>query len=197
VCLQEVEVRRVRMALGHKIRKINRQGAVVTIAGSGTAGFLDGVGVNTQFHSPFGVCFSEGQECLYVADHMNHRIRRVDVRSGAVVSISGTGVSGLLDGSASTARLHYPIDVKFFEGTRCLLVVDFKNHTIRRIAAQEKGEYLVDTLAGSGVAGTEVGKALQSKFSSPYSLCIDQLSNTCYIADTNNHRIVKLSVAKQ
>ena len=45
------------------------------LAGSGTAGFLDGPPATARFNSPSGVTFSTTSGRVYVADRMNHRIR--------------------------------------------------------------------------------------------------------------------------
>ncbi|MBI1356749.1 MAG: redoxin domain-containing protein [Acidobacteria bacterium] len=53
-----------------------------TFAGSGVAGFADGPAEQAAFHEPGGLSHADGK--LYVADTNNHRIRVVDVVSGAV-----------------------------------------------------------------------------------------------------------------
>lgn len=60
----------------HRIRKVTQAGVVTTIAGNGTAAFAEGVGTNSSFNTPTSI---EGDASgLYVADSLNHRIRKVN-----------------------------------------------------------------------------------------------------------------------
>jgi len=178
---------------GHKIRKITQQGRVSTVAGNGNRGMADGVGGHVMLHHPRGLCFSEKGECLYIADSSNHRIRKLDIKTGAVSTIAGTGEQGFLDGAGTVARFNYPSGIILIESDGSLLVADPPNHRIRCIK-QQGAQFSVETLAGAGVQGSEDGAALQSKFYNPQSLCIDHGKNECYIADSFNHRIRKLSL---
>ncbi len=62
----------------HSIRRISPQGAVVSLAGSGAAGWAQGAGPEARFHTPGGLAFGP-DGTLYVADTFNHAIRRVRV----------------------------------------------------------------------------------------------------------------------
>ena len=60
----------------NRIRKIHiATAAVTTVAGSGSAAFADGTGAAASFKLPFNLVF--GKVDLFVADHDNHRIRKV------------------------------------------------------------------------------------------------------------------------
>ncbi len=64
------------------------QGQVTTIAGGGRCGFSDGQHQSAMFNYPKAICFSQFHGCLFVCDYGNHRIRRIDLKTG-IISISG------------------------------------------------------------------------------------------------------------
>jgi glucose/arabinose dehydrogenase len=51
---------------------------VSTLAGSGAQGFADGMGTAAMFSRPMGVTIST-DGVLFVADEVNHRIRKISV----------------------------------------------------------------------------------------------------------------------
>jgi len=58
----------------NRIRKITPSGYVSTVAGTGTAGYLDGIGTDAMFSAPRGIAIgSDGR--LYVSDTSNNRLR--------------------------------------------------------------------------------------------------------------------------
>lgn len=63
----------------HRIRKVTESGNVFTLAGTGTASFVDGNGATATFNNPCRICIDPGQQFLYVMDHSNSAIRRVDM----------------------------------------------------------------------------------------------------------------------
>jgi sugar lactone lactonase YvrE len=63
----------------HRIRKIDKNGKVSTIAGDGTAGFADGPGTAARFNRPDGITVDAAGN-LYIADTSNHRIRKLSYR---------------------------------------------------------------------------------------------------------------------
>jgi len=69
-----------------RIRRIARDGAVTTVAGSGVPGGADGVGVAASFDTPGGIAIDK-DGVLYVADTGNDAIRRID-RDGTVTTLA-------------------------------------------------------------------------------------------------------------
>src|SRR2546423_282466 len=65
-------------AANHRIRRIDPDGTITTVAGTGVAGFAGDGGPATEakLHKPTGVAVSRKGE-LFIADEYNHRIRRV------------------------------------------------------------------------------------------------------------------------
>ena len=86
----------------HRIRKVNSAGVISTVAGSGAQGFSGDGGAATaaQLNQPRGVAL-DGAGNLYIADWFNQRIRKVDVSSGNISTVAGTGTAGFSgDGGA-------------------------------------------------------------------------------------------------
>nr|WP_232227819.1 LamG-like jellyroll fold domain-containing protein [Leptospira wolbachii] len=82
-------------------------GATTILAGSSSGGFVDGAGTGASFLMPHGL--THDGIFLYVADYGNHRIRRVHMVTGEVLTIAGSGGTGLADGEGVNAYLDTPL----------------------------------------------------------------------------------------
>jgi hypothetical protein len=86
-------------SLNHRIRRIDLTSSsfpVTTLAGAGSAGYLNGVGTSTLFNGPTSIAISPiggGGKYMYVADSLSYRIRLIDLTTNPVtVSLfAGTG----------------------------------------------------------------------------------------------------------
>ena len=159
----------------HRIRKITTSGVVSTLAGSGTSGYADGTGTSAQFSNPTGVAV-DGAGNVYVADQVNHRIRKITT-SGVVSTLAGSGTSGYTDGTGTSAQFNYPTGVAV-DGAGNVYVADQGNHRIRKITTSG----VVSTLAGSGTSGYTDGTGTSAKFSYPTGVAVDGAGNV-YVAD--------------
>jgi sugar lactone lactonase YvrE len=148
-----------------RIRKVGSDGRVSTLAG-GPQGFADGNGAEARFNGPNAVALGP-DGALYVADAGNARIRRV-TPEGAVTTIAGDGVRGVVDGPGPRARFVYPTGLAFDpEGN--LYVVDRWAHTVRKV--DPEGE--VTTLAGRTTPGFTDGPGPVARFNNPLSAAWD------------------------
>ena len=131
----------------HTIRRIASDGTVSTIAGlAGSTGSTDGTGSAARFNSPYAIALGpEGD--LYVADALNHRIRRV-TQAGVVTTYAG-GVAGFLDGPALAAQFNSPHGIAV-AANGDVLVADAQNGRVRRIVRAGNAAGAVETLAGNG-----------------------------------------------
>lgn len=117
----------------NKIRKITPQGIVKTIAGSDVniAGSDDGIGGIALFNFPTGIYVDSSDQTIYIADRHNHKIRKIDDKN-VVSTISGTGVSGGVDGDNSVASFSYPSGI-VVDKNKNIYVADIFNYKIRKI----------------------------------------------------------------
>ena len=124
----------------HAIRLIRGE-FVITIAGNGSPGFNNGAEGLAQFNQPrAAVMCLEGY--IYVADTMNHVIRRIDPNGRVSLYAGGPGEGSFRDGNLSEARFFEPSGLYITEeGT--LYVADSANHAVRKIASG-----IVTTVAG-------------------------------------------------
>ncbi|RJR10462.1 hypothetical protein C4588_03180 [Candidatus Parcubacteria bacterium] len=183
--------------LNHLIRKIDNQGSVTTLAGSGQPGFADGFANEAMFNFPRGIAI-DGYGNIFVGDSWNHRIRKI-TPDGNVTTYAGGGTDigpeskgGYIDGPDTTARFFTPC------GVACDLygnvyVADALNHRIRKIDSYGN----VTTVAGSGQSGWNNGDFNDGDYKSailntPTELCVT-FDEDIIFSDTFGNRVRKLS----
>jgi sugar lactone lactonase YvrE len=140
---------------------------------------------------PSAVAF-DPQGNLYVAEQANHTIRKVDNASN-ITTIAGTGIQGFSGdgGSATSAELDSPQGLAV-DAASHLYISDTHNHRIRRV---DLTTGIITTIAGStpGFSGDN-GPATSARLNHPTALAVDS-DAALYVADTQNHRIRKISSA--
>ncbi len=156
---------------------------VTTFAG-GLVGFRDAAGADARFATPRGVAVDYAGN-VYVADFDNHRIRRISP-AGVVSTFAGDGYPGASDGVGAGARFDRPIDVAI-DPTGSVIVADWGNHRIRRIAPNGA----VTTLAGSA-AGFADATGAAARFRGPAGVGVDAAGNV-FVADGENHRVRRVA----
>jgi sugar lactone lactonase YvrE len=191
-----------------RIRRITpgfTTGTIDTIAGDGTVGSIGdgGPASAAQFGfeigttpRPAGALVLDGRT-LYVADSLNNRIRRINLDTGMIDCIAGTSAAGYSGdgGPAISATFNYPMDIELGPDGR-LYVDDRYNYVVRAI---DLGTGIVETVAGSGtMCDVSLGAcpnqvpAREMAFYEPYGIAFDPAGNL-YVADTHNHRIVRIA----
>jgi sugar lactone lactonase YvrE len=170
----------------HTIRKVvAATGTVTTLAGlAGVSGNADGTGSDARFQNPSGVAV-DGAGNVYVADTLNHTLRKV-TSAGVVSTLAGTpGSSGSTDGTGSAAQFQGPQGLTI-DSAGNLYVADTNNHTIRQVVPAT-GEVI--TIAGlAGNSGSTDGLGGTARFNYPSDVTIDSAGNL-YVADTDNDTI--------
>ena len=194
-----------------RIRMIDRDGKITTIAGTGKRGYGGdgGPALEAMFNLPVG---QQGHPAahivrhpttgdLYLADTDNNRIRRIDP-AGMVTTVAGTGNAGTagLEGPALEADLEHPVDVAIGPDGD-LYIADTVNNCVRVVR-----QGMISTVAGTcGLCSNELGDqcrcpardaacigdgrpARQAALKRPTGIAFDAEGNL-YIADTLNHRV--------
>jgi sugar lactone lactonase YvrE len=184
---------------GYRIRKIAFNGgdptqsanySVTTLTGTGSAGSTDGPNGTATFHGSFQITL-DGAGGLYVADSSNNKIRRVDIGSGAVTTIAGTGTAGDTDGNGAAATLNAPRGIVWSNGA--LFEAEAGGNVVRQLSLtpgaspSSASNWTVQTLAGSA-PGYIDGNGGSAFFHEPIMLTASS-SGALFVADSYNHVI--------
>jgi len=166
---------------------------VMTLAGGGGpdllgSGYLDGSGTNSAFRRPNGLAV-DGSGNVYVADTLNHRIRKV-TPEGLVTTLAGSGNDGFLDGVGTHAAFYAPYGLAL-DTAGNLFVADTGNQRIRQIRLADTN---VTSLAGGGAGFTNNGIGANASFRNPWALTADN-QGFVYVADNENNQIRRISLA--
>jgi sugar lactone lactonase YvrE len=164
----------------HAVRRV-ADGIITTLAGTGVAGYNgDAIpATSAMLTHPIDVAVDAAGN-LYIADHHNHRIRRVDAATQLISTVAGTGVPGFGGdgGLAVLAQMQEPGDVKIDE-TGAVWFTDFENQRVRRFAVGG----VIETVAGTGLRGYagDGGLATDARLLFPLGLLVvasDQVAFT-------------------
>ena len=184
----------------NRIRIINTDGIIRTIAGTGdsTFGGDGGQATDAQLNYPLGITFdNEGN--YYIPDCFNHRIRKVN-NAGVITTVAGngfgagsSGIGGYSGdgGQATDAQLYQPSKIAF-DAAGNMYIPDWGNNRIRMVNAAG----IITTIAGTGKAGYsgDGGLASKAKLNLPNEVLFDGLGNL-YIVDQTNNRIRMVNTA--
>ena len=187
-------------SLNHSIRLIDGD-YVYTFAGGGMAGHNDSTGVEALFYHPSDVAFGPCGN-LFVADSLNHVIRKINVY-GEVTTVAGVpGRYGYADGYADESLFNSPMGIAVNDDG-VIFVTDTGNHLVRKIA-----DGYVTNLAGQLVFPADIDweypggefdevpiggfmDGYESLFSLPKGITV--FGDYIFVADTANHAIRRIS----
>jgi len=157
----------------NRIRKISPDGHVSTVAGDGTAGYVDGPAARARFNGPIGLAVSEGGD-IYVADTYNDVIRMITTE-GDVTTIAGAATPGYTDGEQKSALFDTPCGIVILNNT--LIVADTGNDRLRRVSAE--GNVTTFTVSGQDL-------------SSPIGLAVSH-DNYLYVTEVDRSRVLQIT----
>ena len=171
----------------NRVRKITN-GAISTLAGTGTAGFTgDGIAAaGSQLNSPAGAGIDSAGN-VYIADTGNSRLRKIS--GGAITTVAGNGTQGFSgdNGPATSAELNGTVGVAV-DTARNLYISDSNNQRVRKVSSG-----VISTVVGNGTAGFsgDNGPATAAQLHNPSGVTVDASGNL-YVADTANQRVRKI-----
>ena len=180
----------------HVVRRVDRQsGKISTIVGRGQPGFGgdDGPATKASLRQPHSIAF-DSTGALYIADIGNHRIRRVDAKTGIIRSIAGNGQKQLP--KSGTKAQDQPM-----LGPRALVVDDKwlwialrEGNSVWRL---DLTSGLVEHVAGKGRKGYsgDGGDPLEATFDGPKGIAIDRRGHV-YVMDTENQTLREINLEK-
>ncbi len=156
----------------------------VQIIGTGEAGFADGTYDAAMFDQPQGLAVDG--DILYVADTVNHAVRRIDLATQTVSTLTGTGKKAATyppgPGNAPFTDLASPWDLVLHDGI--LYIAMAGSHQLWRI---DLADGVVEPHAGTGREGLVDGPLGESELSQPSGLATD--GTTLYFADSEDSGI--------
>jgi sugar lactone lactonase YvrE len=170
---------------GHRIVQIDAEGKVTVLAGSGKKGDKDGTGEAAEFNAPHNLAVAP-DGAIYVADTMNHKVRRLDPKTRAVTTLAG-GEKGYAGdgGPAKDARFDQAYHVALDADGKNLYVCDLGNRRIRKI---DLAAGTITTVAGNGKRGVpeDGANASEAPLVDPRAVAIDKAGRLWILERSGN-----------
>ena len=178
-----------------RIRRVDAStGIITTVVGNGEHGYSGDGGPTTEamLASPIAV-FATADGDLYIADHRNSRVRKVEAATRIITTVAGTGEQGFSSdgGPATHAAIALPRDVAL-DADGSLYIADGANNRIRKVDPDGTITTIVGT--GSEKFSGDGGPAPKANLSMPYSIALDSDGNL-YVVDTGNRRVRRIDAS--
>ena len=174
----------------HRILETSMDGVVRRVIGSGHPGLENGALDKATFNEPQGVCVSEDGLTLYVCDRQNHALRAVDLASGQVRTLAGTGAQGRdrsYNGVGKDAALNSPWDIERVGNT--LFIAMAGHHQIWRY---DLSANTIAVHSGTGAERCDDGPLMAATFSQPCGIVSD--GKKLFIADSEDSTVRVVAV---
>jgi DNA-binding beta-propeller fold protein YncE len=169
----------------NRVIRLDGTGKVTVLAGSGKRGFRDGVGGQAEFAQPHNLAVGP-DGTIYIADTMNHRVRKLDPKTGEVTTFAGSDKGFAGDGGpARDARFDQAYHVALDAGAKNLYVCDLGNRRVRKI---DLGTGTITTVAGNGKRGVPAdgAAATDAPLADPRAVAMDQ-AGRLWILERSGH----------
>ncbi len=176
--------------MNHRVRHVDgKTGLITTIAGTGQhrCSGDGGPAVAAALNEPSALAVDRNGR-LYIADQSNHRVRKVDLATGNITTVAGTGEAGYTGdgGLATEAGLAGPSGLALGQDG-ALYIADTFNGRIRRV---DLVSGVISTVAGDGGEYRFQGQPQEfsTSLSRPYSIALDR-NGHLLITDSDSHLI--------
>lgn len=174
--------------VGQKVRHIDKDGKVLTFAGTGEKGLVNGPADKSKFNGPHNLAVAK-DGTIYVADSLNNVIRKIDAKTKMVGTIAGTGKKGFAGdgGPAKDAEFNQTFHVALDKEQANLYVVDLGNVRVRKIDLKSE---MVTTVAGNGKKAVpkDGATAADTPLVDPRSCALDS-KGRLYILERGGHAL--------
>jgi DNA-binding beta-propeller fold protein YncE len=172
----------------YKGQRIVRMPGAAILGGTGVVGNSGdgGPASAAAVRDPHGIAVSRDGR-MYVADTLNHTIRRIDLKSGVITTIAGTGEKGFAGdgGPASKAQFNGTYAIALNRSGNRLYVADLENRRVRMIDTKTG---VISTLAGNGQSAVPVdgSDAASSPLVDPRAVAVDSKGNVYILERRGN-----------
>jgi sugar lactone lactonase YvrE len=173
----------------NRLRKVDTNGIITTVAGNGTSGYSGdgGPATNARLNYPTGTAVDSSGN-LFIVDQNNNCIRKVDA-NGIITTVAGNGTPGYSGdgGTATNASLNTPNGVTV-DAQGNLFISDYSNYRIREVGT----DGIITTLAGNGTAGFsgDGGPASNARLNRPAAGGLDSSGNLYFPDDQRIRKVV-------
>jgi DNA-binding beta-propeller fold protein YncE len=169
----------------HQIVMLDGEGKELRRVGNGAAGFTDGNTDVARFNGPQGLIAS--RDAVFVADTGNHALRRIDLASGTVITLAGTGHRGRPLASAlpgKDAALASPWDLELSDSR-----LYFANAGTHQIGVFDLDAGTLARFVGSGAEAIVDGDAAEAALAQPSGLALSPDGRTLFVADSETSAV--------
>jgi DNA-binding beta-propeller fold protein YncE len=173
---------------GHRVWRMDRKGVLRVFAGTGEKGYAGdgGPALKAKFNGMHGLAIAPKGD-IYIADTWNNCVRNINVMTGVITTVAGTGQKGFSGDGGPAARAQFgniycvALDPK----SERLYLADLDNHRIRAVTLKSG---VVTTVAGNGESGVpqERADAQTSPLVDPRAVAVDKQDNV-YILERGGH----------
>lgn len=177
-----------------KVRMVNTSGIISTVAGNGIIGSSGdgGPATDAQITVAYGICF-DAVGNIYIACNSGTRIRKIDISTGIISLVGGTGVAAYSGDAIPATSAQFKAGDIACDAIGNLYIADLFNHRVRKIDAATG---MISTLAGAGTPAYDGdgGLAADAHLNGPWGLTIDECGNLL-VADHFNNRIRRINLS--